>query len=304
MVEPTNFFLNEETFEDNKLMKQTGMDQQEISQRAIDEFRRFKDTIEKNGIEVKVFTQLNPDLPDSIFVNNWLSTHRNDEIPNGMVVLYPMKVPTREKEKNPQIIKQLSSQYSVFLDLIRKIPDQSLEGTGSLVFDYENRKVYVKLSARADADLLQDFISELNQHSRAKYRSVVWHQNNDTDPINHTNVVMSTLRNHIVLCSESIASKKEKDKVLKEITNSYLNNKPKELIDISLEEMQNHCGNILMLQNRHGEDCVVMSERARQSFRSENIKRITDNYRVISSDIHTIEEVGGGSARSMIAELF
>lgn len=73
-----------------------------------------------------------------------------------------MKAPSREKEKNPRIIKDLLPKYKNFMDLIRKIPEQALEGTGSLVFDYENRKIFVKLSARADADLLQDFLTQFN----------------------------------------------------------------------------------------------------------------------------------------------
>lgn len=100
-----------------------------------------------------------------------------------------MRVPSREKEKNPKIIKHLFSQYGQFVDLIRKVPEQSLEGTGSLVFDYENRKIYVKLSARADPDLLQDLVVEFNAHSSAKYRTVVWQQDegNALDTVNHTN---------------------------------------------------------------------------------------------------------------------
>lgn len=68
--------------------------------------------------------------------------------------------------------------------------------------------------------------------------------------------------------------------------------------------MKNHCGNILMLENKKGEDCVVMSDRAKAGFKPDTLQKLEKNYKIISSDIHTIEEVGGGSARSMIAELF
>ena len=105
MVEPTNFFLNEETFQDNKFMNKVQIDQQESTKKAIDEFKKFRDTIEQNGIEVTTYKQQTPDLPDSVFPNNWFSTHKDQDIPDGLFVLYPMRADSREKEKNPLIVK-------------------------------------------------------------------------------------------------------------------------------------------------------------------------------------------------------
>ena len=91
-------------------------------------------------------------------------------------------------------------------------------------------------------------MNQFNQISKNPYRSIVWHQDDPKgNPINHTNVVMSILRNHVVLCTETIIDKKEKDKVIKEITGSYLNKKTRQLIEINADEMSNHCGNIIML---------------------------------------------------------
>ena len=106
MVEPTHFFLNEETFQDNKFMNKVQLDQQQSSNQAKDEFRKFRDEIVKNDVEVVSYKQQTPDLPDSVFPNNWFSTHRNSDIPEGLFCLYPMRVPSREKEKNPLIIKE------------------------------------------------------------------------------------------------------------------------------------------------------------------------------------------------------
>lgn len=88
MVEPTHFFLNEETFEDNKLMKKTNLNKDQLTLRAIDEFKRFKNNLEANDIEVEVYSQLIPELPDSLFVNNWISTHRNQDIPGKSPYLF------------------------------------------------------------------------------------------------------------------------------------------------------------------------------------------------------------------------
>ena len=104
MVEPTHFFLNEETFADNKFMNKVQLDQLQSSTKAKDEFKRFREQIQKADIEVETYSQQTPDLPDSVFPNNWFSTHRGVDIPDGLFVLYPMRVPSREKEKNPKII--------------------------------------------------------------------------------------------------------------------------------------------------------------------------------------------------------
>ena len=85
MVEPTHFFLNEETFADNKFMNNVQMDQLQSSQKAKEEFHRFADEIRKNDIDVVAYQQQRPDLPDSVFPNNWFSTHRGEDIPGKMM---------------------------------------------------------------------------------------------------------------------------------------------------------------------------------------------------------------------------
>ena len=60
-----------------------------------------------------------------------------------------------------------------------------------------------------------------------------------------------------------------------------------------------------MLENDKDEQVLVMSERARQSFTKKNMDALQKSYKkIVSSDLTTIETIGGGSARCMIAELF
>ena len=92
--------------------------------------------------------------------------------------------------------------------------------------------------------------------------------------------------------------------MIREITDPSLNINPKKLIDINFEEMLNMGGNMIMLQNKKGEHCVIMSERARKGLRKHNLKTLEDNYVIVSSDLKMIEHIGGGSARCMVAELF
>ena len=76
------------------------------------------------------------------------------------------------------------------------------------------------------------------------------------------------------------------------------------MIDLSLDEMSNMCGNMLMVKGANDEHYVVMSERARKELSSINREILESNYKIISTELDTIETIGGGSARCMIAELF
>lgn len=115
----------------------------------------------------------------------------------------------------------------------------------------------------------------------------------------HTNCVMAILDRHVVLCLASIRDEERRRQVVEEITEGK-----REIIDISYDEMMNMCGNMLMVRNQKGEHFVLMSERARKNLREENLKKLIDNYTIISSDLSIIETIGGGSARCMVAELF
>jgi hypothetical protein len=248
-------------------------------------------------------------LPDSVFPNNWFSTHKNEEdFPNGggLFVLYPMRADSREREKNPLIIAEQRKNYSHFIDLQRHHPGQALEGTGSLLFDVDNKKIYCELSVRADPALLCEFVGQFNSLSKVPYKAVTWHSvDKQNNPIYHTNVVMAILRDHVILCTESITNDNERVRVIEEITEKKLNSrKPRKLIDISCAEMNEMAGNMINIRNKHGEDCVIMSERARLGLSPENRRTLKENYRIVSSDLKMIETIGGGSARCMVAELF
>ena len=176
----------------------------------------------------------------------------------------------------------------------------ALEGTGSLLFDHENRIIYCALSPRADPNVLKEFLEKFNALSNQPYETVTWHS---YDPngnlIYHTNVIMALFSKHAILCTDSITSEDERQKLLGSIKKGG-----RAIISIDYSEMLEMAGNMLMLRNAKGEECVVMSERARRGLKTENLKIIEDNYKIISSDISIIEIIGGGSARCMLAELF
>eukprot|EP00349_Pseudokeronopsis_sp_Brazil_P000630 CAMPEP_0202957366 /NCGR_PEP_ID=MMETSP1396-20130829/1777_1 /ASSEMBLY_ACC=CAM_ASM_000872 /TAXON_ID= /ORGANISM="Pseudokeronopsis sp., Strain Brazil" /LENGTH=200 /DNA_ID=CAMNT_0049674809 /DNA_START=426 /DNA_END=1028 /DNA_ORIENTATION=+ len=199
----------------------------------------------------------------------------------------------------------LARNYKDFIEVKKKRDKQALEGTGSLIFDSVNKKIYCSLSERADKELAEEFLEQFNSHSKNPYSLVLWHSKDQNgNPIYHTNVVMASLKDHTVLVSESIHDLKEREKVIEEITMPSLNRKPKKIIDLNYQEMMNMAGNMIMVENNKGEPCVVMSEKARKALRPHNLSEIENNYRIISSNLETIEYIGGGSARCMIAELF
>ena len=119
------------------------------------------------------------------------------------------------------------------------------------------------------------------------------------EPIYHTDVMCSVLRDHVMLCLDSICKYKNcHNKILSHVGN-------KQLLQISQEEVSNFCGNVLMLTNSNDEQVLVMSEQARQSYSKKNMDQIKSSYKnIVSSDLTTISGVGGGSVRCMIAELF
>lgn len=135
-----------------------------------------------------------------------------------------------------------------------------MEGTGSLLFDNENKKIFVNISVRADVGLMASFLNKFNALSKTPYKSVLWdsvdRNNND---VYHTNVVMAILRDHVVLCTDSIKDSTERNNVIKEITDKALNKRPRQLIDLNYDEMYNMCGNMIMVENKKGDHCVIMS---------------------------------------------
>ena len=156
-------------------------------------------------------------LPDSVFPNNWFSTHKNFGQP-GTFFIYPMKAFSRQQEVNPQIIADFGKNYK---NVIRVLPTQegeSLEGTGSLIFDEQNKKIYCCLSERASLDTLNNFMKKLNDFSEKPYHLITFNAVDSKGiPIYHTNCILSILNKHTVCCLDTIKDKKERDFVEKEL---------------------------------------------------------------------------------------
>lgn len=290
MVRPVDFKFNEQTAGNNKFQQDS--EQPNVQAKALNEFDNFVNVLRKNEVDVIVVDDtFNPETPDSIFPNNWVSFHSD-----GKVFLYPMFSENRRLERRADILDLLKSRF-----MINSVTDLStyeneglyLEGTGSLVLDRDNKIAYACLSIRTDQKVLADFCSG------SGYSSLVF---NAVDahgfPIYHTNVMMCIGDSFAVICMEAIPNPAERLKVQHELIKSG-----KEIITISLEQMNHFAGNMLQVSNRKDERLLIMSEQAYLSLDTKQINSLEKYCRLVYSALYTIEQNGGGSARCMLAEI-
>ncbi len=290
MIRPLNFSFNIQTSATNAF--QLRDDEPDVQKRAREEFDHFTAVLQNEGIDVTIIDDTpDPETPDSIFPNNWISLHDD-----GTVCLYPMHAPNRRLERKPHILSWLSEHYDITsrIDLSGFEDHQLyLEGTGSMVLDRTNRIAYACLSPRTDMRVLERFCTMM------KYRPVVFHA---TDPnetaIYHTNVMMSVADDFVILATDTVHDERERNHLLQVIHQSG-----KEVISISVEQMNEFAGNMLQLHNNKQEKLLVMSTRAFESLAPEQIEKISRSCRIVHAPLTIIEKIGGGSARCMIAEI-
>ena len=291
MIEPVGFRSNPETVADNAFQRPPGDESpQAIEIAAREEFARLREILEARGVEVVWrAAAANRESPDAVFPNNWFSTHAG-----GTLVLYPMMAPSRRLERRAEIVASLRGSYPLVVDLTASEEEgRYLEGTGSLVIDERARIVYASESPRTDRRLVEEWAERMG------YEPVIFRATDAADrPIYHTNVVMSVGSDWAVLCAEAVDSL-DRAEVLATLAESG-----HETIDISLEQMEAFCGNVLELESDKGERLVVMSDRAFHAFTDEQRDLLGSRADLVHADLTTIETHGGGSARCMIAELY
>ncbi len=290
MIQPVNFGFNAETALNNSFQKNMGGD---VQQKALLEFNHFVELLRKNKVNVTVVEDtLHPATPDSIFPNNWISFHDD-----GKIFLYPMFAVNRRLERKDAVLNDIKNKFSVteIVDLTgSEMNDLFLEGTGSMVLDRENKIAYACLSPRTDEKLLIEFCKQVH------YNAVTFRATDNTGvDIYHTNVMMCIAKSFAVVCLESVTNKKEKEWLLVSLTNTN-----KEIVDISLQQLTHFAGNMLQVINEDGELLLVMSTQAYQSLTATQIEILQKHNRIIHASLNTIETVGGGSARCMMAEVF
>ncbi|MBL4745259.1 MAG: amidinotransferase [Flavobacteriaceae bacterium] len=298
MIRPVSFRMNEQTAVNNYYQKVLDdVTPETIQEKALAEFDAFVAVLRAEGVEVIVIDDTeNPDTPDSIFPNNWISFHEN-----GTVGLYPMFAENRRLERREDVLEVLEEKGFVIENVIdyTSAEDEKvfLEGTGSLLLDRINRKAYCAISPRADEELFIEFCEdfEFTPVPFESYQTV----EDKRLAIYHTNVMMCLGEKFAVICLDSIDDKKERKMV-----KMHLKEDGKELIVISEDQVNNFAGNMLQVQGKDGEALLIMSTAAFSSLTAHQIIMLQKHCRIVSSSLDVIEACGGGSARCMMAEVF
>lgn len=296
MVRPEYFQYNLQTAKTNAF--QTNIKADNVRAKAIKEFEEAVRKLSSKGITVIEMPSCSVITPDSVFPNNWFSTHLMVS-DRRLLVMYPMLTPNRRAERNVRVLRKKLQENGVklseFFDLSGfEEKGEILEGTGSLVLDRVHGVAFASLSPRTNEEVLCEFCSKLG------YKPVTFRSYDKVGKlIYHTNVMMSVGEGFCVICLEAIRDEDERRQVIEKL--NYLD---LEIVDISKEQVSMMCGNVLELKNKDEQRYIVMSERALDGFREDQLERLREYGELVPIKIDTIESVGGGSARCMLAEIF
>ncbi|NLA24220.1 MAG: amidinotransferase [Bacteroidales bacterium] len=298
MVEPIDFRYNEETAVNNYFQNKTDEANELVQKKALDEFNNFAAKLREKGANVIVLKDTKePHTPDSIFPNNWITFHKD-----GRIALYPMYAQNRRLERRPEEVMALMRDNGFN---ITEVVDYSkeeekgviLEGTGSIILDRVNMIAYACVSPRTNRALFERFCKDFG------YKPVVWESNQTVDgkrmQIYHTNVVMCIGDDYVIITLSTIDNAEDRKKVVASLEGSG-----KEIIEITEEQMHKFAGNMLQVGGSGDSKYLVMSDTAYNALTKEQIATIEKYNPILTVDINTIEVLGGGSARCMLAEVF
>lgn len=288
MIRPHHFTVNEQTMADNVFQADgSALTADELGRRAFSESTALADELTARGVQVHVFDDESFDHPDSVFPNNWVSTHRG-----GRIVTYPMCTPNRRGERRHDVVEFLKATYRV-----QDVIDYSgleadglfLEGTGAMVLDHIGRVAYVARSNRADPVILERFCTHNG------YEPMVFDAADETGTaIYHTNVLMCIGTDVAIVCLDAITDVARRVEII-----DRLDETGRAIVDITHHQLREFAGNAFELGGRDGR-LMAMSTRARAALRPEQIAVIEESCDIVAVDISTIE-LAGGSVRCMLA---
>jgi hypothetical protein len=289
MVRPQRFHPNPQTAADNAFQREAGAaTAQELARNAFDEVSEAAAALGHHGVRVHLFDDDGSrDTPDSVFPNNWFSTH-----PGGHVALYPMCSPNRRRERRADVIELLKAEYRV-----QDVIDYSgleqdgvfLEGTGAMVLDHLARVAYTARSNRADAVALERFCTHFNFEPMAFDTADAAGR-----PVYHTNVLMCVATEFALVGFELFADAKRRIEV-----QARFEETGRDVIALSAAQIAEFAGNALELSGREGR-LLALSARAAASLTTDQRRRIERSARLLPLAVPTIE-MAGGSVRCMLA---
>jgi len=294
LIRATSFVPNPATAADNAFQADApvGQSDEATSAKALAEMDALAAALRGVGVRVHVFDDEDHTRPDSVFPNNWLSTHAG-----GTVAVYPMYASNRRHERRADVLEMLKSEYRVqaIVDYSGLEPDGIfLEGTGAMVLDHVSRVAYAARSHRADTAVLERFCTDFNYEPMA-FDAV----DSAGVPVYHTNVIACVGTDVSLIALEMIL-----DEVRREQVRDRLSVNGRSVVELTEQQIREFAGNAVELCGRTPEGkrryAMAMSARARRSLRPEQVAMIEESCEIVSVDIPTIE-LAGGSVRCMIA---
>ena len=296
MIRPASFAYNEQTAHSNRFQRQATT--QVPGAEALVEFDRLHRALVAAGVAVCVVEDTRePAKPDAVFPNNWVSFHRD-----GTIVLYPMQAENRRAERRLDVLaaveRGLAFRCHHLLDFsAEELAGRYLEGTGSLVLDHLKRVAYACRSPRTDAGLVREWTRAMGYEAELFDAAGA-----DGTPIYHTNVLLAIGARSAVLCAE-VVSGADRERLRLRLEASG-----RECIEISARAMHEFAANVLELRaagaGPDGRSILVMSARARAAFDGPQIERLAAAVdQIVDIAIPTIETLGGGGVRCMLAEV-
>ncbi len=294
LVRAERFRPNPDTAADNAFQADapTGQSDRETAEKALAEMDAVATALRAAGVRVHVFADEDHTRPDSVFPNNWLSTHAG-----GQVAVYPMYASNRRHERRADVLELLKSEYRVqtIVDYSGLEPDGVfLEGTGAMVLDHVSRVAYTARSHRADTHVLERFCTDFGYEPMA-FDAV----DSDGVPVYHTNVIGCVGTEVALFALEMIEDEQRREQVRERLT---VNGRT--VVEITEEQVRQFAGNAVELCGRTADGrrryVMAMSASARRSLRPDQVAAIEESCEILAVDIPTIE-LAGGSVRCMIA---
>ena len=288
MIRPHHFLPNQETAKDNAFQKNSdGLNSSEMAKSAFTETTNVANKLTSFGIKTHIFEDEGTKSPDSVFPNNWFSTH-----PGGHIAIYPMYPKNRRLERRHDVIEMLKRNYRVqdVIDYSGLEPDGLfLEGTGAMVLDHIDRVAYAVRSNRTNPVALERFCTHFN------YEPMVFDAVDDNrNPVYHTNVLMCIATDFVMICLDMIPDSTRRLEIEERFTRSG-----RQIIALSIKQIKNFAGNALELQSNKGL-VLALSNVALKALDPKQKAIIEQSTIILPLDIPTIE-LAGGSVRCMLA---
>ena len=292
MVRPAAFGYNAETAKTNAFQSipEATLNAAALAQT---EFDAMVAALRTKGVNVVVIADTpTPIKPDAVFPNNWVSFHAT-----GEVYTYPMESSNRQTERRMDIVQQISEEFDVesITDLSgTEAEGRYLEGTGSIIFDHTAKKAYACTSRRTHPELLEALCERIG------YTDVIFESVDARgQAIYHTNVMMAIGPEYAVICLDSIPNAEQRQAV-----QASLEADGKTIVNITLDQVTEYAGNMLAVRSQDNQPLLCMSASARASLTQAQVATLEQYTQLLAFDIPTIETIGGGSVRCMMAEIF